>query len=90
MAAEAPSKSNQVSVLFFASLRDAMGQSSLDWPYKASLTVNDLTQELSKQFPALQAYGSTLLFAVNEEYVSGDQILKPGDQLALLPPVSGG
>ncbi len=86
------SKSNQivVRVLFFGAARDAVGQSevtlSLDGPARAAAAF----EQVLATFPELRRFGRSLLFAINEEYASADREVRPGDELALFPPVSGG
>ena len=55
-----------------------------------SLPVRDLYVTLTHDFPALAPLASSLLYAVNEEYVSGDHMIADGDTVAFLPPISGG
>ena len=45
---------------------------------------------LAADHPGLAALQSTVLYAVNREYVTAEHPLRPGDELALIPPVSGG
>ena len=76
-----------VKVLFFASHRRAagIGETTLELPDGTS--VRDASQLLEQQYK-LQLRGS--MVAVNDEYATPEQILKAGDTLALIPPVSGG
>jgi len=52
-------------------------------------TVGELRQELSERFPELLDLKS-LFIAVNNDYADDDLVLKPTDEIALIPPVSGG
>ncbi len=52
--------------------------------------VTDAVSQLVRQFPIIEPFLSRLAFAVNEQYVKADTILHHGDELALIPPVSGG
>ena len=74
-----------VRLILFAGLRQAAGfkRDSVDMPEAA--TVGDL---LDRRVPHLR--GRTFYVAVNEEYAQRDTILHDGDEVALLPPVSGG
>jgi molybdopterin synthase catalytic subunit len=80
----------RVKVLFFGSLRDAMGRStdSLDLPDGAEL--RELLDLLSRDKPSISALIPSIALSVNEEYARRDAKLKDGDEVALLPPVSGG
>jgi MoaE-MoaD fusion protein len=80
----------RVRVLFFGILKDAAGKSSdlLDLPAGAS--ARDVINHYSVQSPALKRVLPSLAVAVNQHYASADTNLEEGDEIALLPPVSGG
>jgi len=82
--------SMKAKVKFFAALREMLGASQLTLELADGQTVGDLYRELCDRFPRLTEYGSLLLYSVNAEYVSPDHALKDGDEVALIPPVSGG
>ena len=79
-----------VRVLFFGGARDATGASSLDLILQTPATLSDATRKLLKQFPDLERFGRSLLFAVNQEYALPETTIKADDELAVFPPVSGG
>ena len=79
-----------VRVLFFASTREIVGENSIEIKLNEGDTVRDLMNELSKQFPELGSVEKKLAVAINEEYVVDDMSLVNGDEVALIPPVSGG
>lgn len=79
----------QISVLLFGITRDLTGQSSLSLPLVEGAQVSDLLQALTEQFPDLGRIRS-LMVAVNGEYAEPDQVLSTKDEVALIPPVSGG
>jgi molybdopterin converting factor subunit 1 len=77
-----------VHVRLFASYREAAGTNRLDTPLPANARVQDLLDLLTADLPALtRARG---LVAVNHAYVGPDAELHDGDEVALIPPVSGG
>jgi MoaE-MoaD fusion protein len=80
----------RVRVLFFGMLKDVAGKSSdsLDLPDGASLS--DLLQHYETLAPRLERLLPSLAFAVNQQYAGPDTRLHSGDEVALLPPVSGG
>ncbi|MGB3681713.1 MAG: molybdopterin converting factor subunit 1 [Rubrobacteraceae bacterium] len=53
-------------------------------------TLEELWPLLAEMYPGLHPMRETLAFAVNEEYARGDAPVQPGDEVAVLPPVSGG
>ncbi|CAB4347680.1 unannotated protein [freshwater metagenome] len=75
----------QVSVRLFAGLRERFGSDSLQLELADGASVADALAALSGQVDA----GGCLL-AVNREYADDDLVLAAGDELALIPPVSGG
>jgi len=80
----------QVRVLFFGMLKDLAGRGSdsLDLPDDA--TVSDVLNHYEKRIPRLREFAASMAMSVNQEYAAPDAKLKPGDEIALLPPVSGG
>lgn len=80
----------RVRVLLFGQLRDLIGrrEESLDLPSGATLA--SVTDHYARQFPAFLAIQAAIACSVNQEYASGSAILKEGDEVGLLPPVSGG
>jgi molybdopterin converting factor subunit 1 len=77
-----------VRVRLFAAYREAAGARQLEIPLPSLSTVADLTEVLTTRIPALQTAPG--LIAVNHAYVSGDTVLGDGDEVAYIPPVSGG
>jgi len=80
----------RVQVLFFGQLKDLTGRASENLPLGDSATLSDVLQHYSEQFPALGKLSPSLALSVNQEYASQDAPLRDGDEVALLPPVSGG
>ena len=80
---------SSVSVLLFGITRDLTGQSAVSVSLDPESRVVDLLGKLHQQFPALAGIRS-LLIAVNGEYAEPEQMLGPTDEIALIPPVSGG
>lgn len=79
----------KITVLFFGACREA-ATSELTLALTAPATVAVAFEELKRRYPQLNRFGARLLFAVNETYAGADDPLKPGDHLAIFPPVSGG
>ena len=79
-----------ISVLFFGAARDAVGASQMEITLDAPATVGSAFRSLVEKFGGLERFGRSLLFAVNEEYATGDTALEQNDELAVFPPVSGG
>ncbi|AQG80316.1 MoaD/ThiS family protein [Spirosoma montaniterrae] len=77
------------SVLLFGITRDITGQSAVSVPLPEGACVADLLSQLYRQYPDLSGIRS-ILVAVNGEYAESDQVVHSKDEIALIPPVSGG
>jgi molybdopterin converting factor subunit 1 len=77
-----------VQVRLFASYREAAGTARLEMPLASGARVRDLVDVLAERVPGVRAVPG--LVAVNHEYVGPDQALHDGDEVAFIPPVSGG
>lgn len=86
----APAPPVTVEVLLFAGAAAAAGCRRLTQAVAPGTTVRALASLLTKRFPGLEPYAAVGLWAVNEEYAPPETVLRPGDRVALIPPVSGG
>ncbi len=80
----------KIGVLFFGVLKDVVGRTSDTVELTEGARVQDLLLYYARQAPRLEAMVPSLAISVNREYSSVDQPLCHGDEVALLPPVSGG
>jgi len=80
----------RVRVRLFARLRDLAGASELVRDVPAPATVQTVWDGLVAEMPALVQYERTMSVAVNAEYARMAADVKEGDEVAFLPPVSGG
>ena len=78
-----------VRVLFFGAAADLAGTRETEIPSRET-TLDELWTELSGRYPDLAPMRDNLAFAVNGEYARGEERIKSGDEVAVLPPVSGG
>jgi molybdopterin converting factor subunit 1 len=76
-----------VSVLFFASAKDVVGTASLMMAADG-WTIEMLLKELQRQYPRFEQLNDHFLIAVNQEYTEMNHVLKDGDEVAVIPPVS--
>jgi molybdopterin converting factor subunit 1 len=79
-----------VRVRLFARLRELAGTAELTREMPEGSTAEGLWQAIARDFPAIADYGRTVSCAVNEEYARLTTVLQQGDEVAFLPPVSGG
>jgi molybdopterin converting factor subunit 1 len=80
----------RVKVRLFARLRDAAGAGELEREVPEGATAADVWRTLADEFPAIDAYRSSISVAVNEKYSRMTTTVGEGDEIAFLPPVSGG
>ena len=80
----------RVTVRLFARLRDIAGAAELARDLAPGATIGDLSRELAGEFPELAQYERSISSAVNADYARMTQVLRAGDEVAFLPPVSGG
>jgi molybdopterin converting factor subunit 1 len=80
----------RVLVRLFAVLREEAGHDRLDLEVPSRSTAEDVWRLLVERHPALAARRATVLAAVNRRYARFDEPVAEGDELAFLPPVSGG
>ena len=78
-----------VRVLLFGAAADRAGTRQTTIP-SGETTLDQLWPLLTERHPDLEPMRDTLAFAVNGEYARGDASVSPGDEVAVLPPVSGG
>jgi MoaE-MoaD fusion protein len=74
----------------FATLRERAGTADLNREFSDGVSVGEIWHALTREFPALAGQDEALSFAVNQEYVKPDFRPGDGDEVAFIPPVSGG
>ncbi|MDE2888721.1 MAG: molybdopterin converting factor subunit 1 [Gemmatimonadota bacterium] len=79
-----------VKVLFFASCRDLVGTPEALISLPDCARVTDLFARLAEEHPRLQDMEASLMVSVNQAYVDRTRRLGDGDEVAFIPPVSGG
>lgn len=79
----------KVTLLAFGIAKDITGQRFLDWELPENATVGSLRAALVERFPRLADLASVKL-AVNSEYATDEYLLNDSDEVAMIPPVSGG
>ncbi|MGQ9481059.1 molybdopterin converting factor subunit 1 [Chloroflexus sp.] len=79
-----------VTVRFFAGHRDIVGCSEAGYTLAEGTTLGQLWEQLTAEYPRLTGYTGRLLFAVNQQFAQPTTVLANGDEVAFIPPVSGG
>lgn len=78
----------KVKVRFFASCREIAGQPQVELELTKGETVSSVLNKIRHDFPRLSL--ADILVAVNQEFAAPGYVLHEGDEVALIPPVSGG
>lgn len=79
----------EIEALLFASYREKAGVGRLRLDLNDGATVGDMAGAMRAKFPGLPE-AERIVVAVNNEYQEHDFVLSDGDEVALIPPVSGG
>jgi molybdopterin converting factor subunit 1 len=79
-----------VTVRLFARLRDLVGAGELNREVPSGATVRTVWDDLVREFPQIAPYAASMSCAVNIDYARMTTALSDGDEVAFLPPVSGG
>jgi molybdopterin converting factor subunit 1 len=79
-----------LTILLFASLRDAVGKPKINVEFTGDLTVSKLKEILIAQYPQLDLYTKKIVVAVNRNFAMDKDLIPRNAEIALFPPVSGG
>jgi molybdopterin converting factor subunit 1 len=80
----------RITVRLFARLRDIAGSTELTRDVPPGATIGSVWRQLAGDFPELAPYERSITSAVNLDYARMDRAVADGDEIAFLPPVSGG
>ena len=80
----------KVTIRLFASYREKVGKAQVSMDLPDNATVGSLAEEVLRVYPRLAPDPRSLVVAVNQEYREHLYALNDGDEVALIPPVSGG
>jgi len=80
----------RVTVKLFARLRDIAGTPELTRELAPGATIGAVWKGLAGEFPELAQYERSISSALNADYARMDAVVRDGDEVAFLPPVSGG
>ena len=84
------SEAMQVQVRLFATYREIVGAREFPWTAREGARLGELIDAILAKYPRLEGHRETMLVAVNHAIARPDVELRNGDEVALLPPVSGG
>jgi molybdopterin converting factor subunit 1 len=80
----------RVTVRLFARLREIAGHTELARDVEPGATIGTVWRQLTREYPGFEPYARSISSAVNADYARMDTELRDGDEVAFLPPVSGG
>jgi len=89
VAADVP-RVGTIRILLFAGLREQAGWGEQHWPANPGCAAGLTPRELWLQLQLPGELGSQVGVAINRQFADADTPLRPGDELAFLPPISGG
>jgi len=84
------SQSIRVRVLFFGRLKEIAGRTQESLDLAPDSDIESLFARYASRYPELQQYRSSVVASCNQEFAPWDTVLRAGDEVAFLPPVSGG
>ncbi|KAK7116607.1 uncharacterized protein [Littorina saxatilis] len=83
----------KVKLLFFAKSREIVGKKEADFEFASCTTSVSILEKLIEEYPELSVIAENVVLSLNEEYLELDNqelTLQAGDELAIIPPISGG
>ncbi len=80
----------KVRVQFFSRLKDLVREPEAEYELAAGSTVADLLAQLYACTPALRAWDSNILVGAGVEFVGRDYVIRPHEEISIMPPVQGG
>lgn len=80
----------RIRVLFFGQLKDIVGRTEESLELQPGSSVSDLMAHYGQQFPRFKPMAGSIACSINREYAPASSVLHEGDEVGLLPPVSGG
>lgn len=81
-----------ITIRFFAMLKGKVGEEETKLPIPGPLTLEELMGLIKREFPMIAEYVEkrSIMVSVNQEFATSSTIIRDGDEVALLPPFSGG
>lgn len=80
----------RIRVLLFGQLKDLIGQNEDSLELQPNSLLSEVLNHYARRFPRFESLASSIACSVNQEYASTTTVLREGDEVGLLPPVSGG
>jgi molybdopterin converting factor subunit 1 len=84
------SENDKIKVRLFAVLREVVGEREITITVPSGITVSYLNNVILMKYPQLKSFSNKFVTSVNCKVTTGDTVITSSDEIALLPPVSGG
>lgn len=83
-------RSLRIKVKYFALYEELKNKKEEEYKFSEPTTIKTVFFKLMDDIPLKEHYFKATLFALNQQYVSSDTVIKDGDEVAFIPPVAGG
>ncbi len=80
----------KINVLFFAMCREAANTDRVELSLPENARLDEFWTAVEKRFPSMSVFRSMSRIAINKNYVGSNAVLSDGDEVCIIPPVSGG
>ncbi|MEL6388671.1 MAG: MoaD/ThiS family protein [Bacteroidota bacterium] len=80
---------SSITIIAYGIAKDIIGGRTISWPVDGVLSISRLKDSLVKKYPAFSKL-TQFRMAVNESYQTDEYQISPGDEVVIIPPVSGG
>jgi molybdopterin converting factor subunit 1 len=84
------SDDDKIKVRLFAVLKEAVGKKEIIIAVPSGATLKMLKNKILQEYPSLNSFSNKFILSVNLKVATDDTIITPSDEIAILPPVSGG
>ncbi|WP_027414718.1 molybdopterin converting factor subunit 1 [Aneurinibacillus terranovensis] len=79
-----------IRIKLFAAMAEEAGKDTLEFEWQPNMTTDDVKRWLVETYPVLESRLPAAMIAVNHEFAAGTKPLNKNDEVAFIPPVSGG
>lgn len=80
----------KINLKLYASIKDILGKDRIDMDWTINMTVGDLRKKLDASYPILSIVNARFSISVNRKPVDDSELIRNTDEIAVLPPISGG
>jgi molybdopterin converting factor small subunit len=81
---------HKINLKLYASIKDILGKDRIDMDWTNNMTIGDLRKKLDASYPILSIVNARFSISVNRKPVDDSELIRNTDEIAVLPPISGG